>query len=164
MPCIWLILIRCRHILILSKMLIYLDNCCFNRQYDDQTHAKIFLETQAKLYIQENILTGKYKLVWSYILQFENDENPYFSHKQEIRKWKSLASELVSASENIITKATEYQAHGLHVKDALHCACAFSVKADYFITTDKQLIKTARKITELNVVNPLTFIQEEASE
>ncbi len=52
---------------------------------------------------------------------------------------------------------------GLHVKDALHCACAFSVKVDYFITTDKQLIKAARKIADLNVVNPLTFIQEETS-
>jgi len=144
-------------------MLIYLDNCCFNRPYDDQTYEKIFLETQAKLYIQENILTGKYKLVWSYILQFENDENPYITHKHEIRKWKNQASQLVSASEAIIVKAKEYQAAGLRVKDALHCACAFSVKADYFITTDNQLIKIARKIAELNVVNPLTFIQEEAN-
>ena len=70
-------------------MLIYLDNCCFNRPYDDQTYEKIFLETQSKLYIQENILTGKYKLVWSYILQFENDQNPYITHKHEIRKWKN---------------------------------------------------------------------------
>jgi predicted nucleic acid-binding protein len=144
-------------------MLIYLDNCCFNRPYDDQTYEKIFLETQAKLYIQENILTGKYKLVWSYILQFENDENPYITHKHEIRKWKNQASQLVSASENIIVKAKEYQATGLRVKDALHCACAFSVKTDYFITTDNQLIKIARKIAELNVVNPLTFIQEETN-
>jgi len=144
-------------------MLIYLDNCCFNRPYDDQTYEKIFLETQAKLYIQENILTGKYKLVWSYILQFENDENPYITHKHKIRKWKNQASQLVSASENIIVKAKEYQAVGLRVKDALHCACAFSVKANYFITTDKQLIKTAQKIAELNVVNPLTFIQEEVN-
>ena len=52
-------------------MLIYLDNCCFNRPYDDQSHSTIFLETQAKLGIQENILSGKYQLVWSYILQYE---------------------------------------------------------------------------------------------
>jgi len=143
-------------------MLIYLDNC-FNRPYDDQEHVNVFLETQAKLYIQENILAGRFKLVWSYILQFENDQNPYINHKHEIRKWKNQSSHWVSASENIVKKAQEYQAIGLHVKDALHCACAFSVKADYFITTDKQLIKTARKITDLNVVNPLTFIQEDNS-
>ena len=100
-------------------------------------------------------------MVWSYILQFENDENPYISRKHEIKKWKNQASQLVSASEGIIIKAKEYQIAGLRVKDALHCACAFSVKADYFITTDKQLIKTAQKTVGLNVVNPLTFIQEE---
>lgn len=141
-------------------MLIYLDNCCFNRPYDDQTHAKIFLETQAKLDIQENILAGKYQLVWSYILQFENDKNPYITRKHEIRKWKNQASTLISASTEIIAKAKEFQTLGLHAKDALHCACASSAKADYLITTDRQLINTARKITGLNVVNPLTFIQE----
>lgn len=85
-------------------MLIYLDNCCFNRPYDDQEHVNVFLETQAKLYIQENILTGRFKLVWSYILQFENDQNPYINHKQEIRKGKNQSSHWVSASENIIEK------------------------------------------------------------
>lgn len=142
-------------------MLIYWDNCCFNRPYDDQSHANIFLETQAKLYIQENISSGKHQLVWSYILQYENDQNPYPNHKHEIRKWKNYASHLVCASPEIIQTAKTYQIIGLHPKDALHCACAVSVKANYFITTDKQLIKTARKIAELNIVNPLTFIQEE---
>lgn len=141
-------------------MLIYLDNCCFNRPYDDQTHAKIFLETQAKLDIQENILAGKYKLVWSYILQFENDQNPYIAHKHEIRKWKNQANILISASTEVIARAKGFQTFGLHAKDALHCACASSAKADYLITTDRQLINVAKKITELNVVSPLTFIQE----
>ncbi|MCX7096869.1 MAG: PIN domain protein [Methylococcales bacterium] len=144
-------------------MLIYLDNCCFNRPYDDQTHAKIFLETQAKLNIQENILVGRYKLVWSYILQYENDQNPYINHQQEIRKWKQIASVWVAASANIIAKAKEYQSYGIHTKDALHCACAVSVNADYLLTTDKQLIAIAKKISGLNVINPLTFIQEETS-
>jgi predicted nucleic acid-binding protein len=144
-------------------MLIYLDNCSFNRPYDDQSHANIFLETQAKLFIQENILLGKYQLIWSYILQFENEQNPYINHKHEIRKWKKQASHLVCASPEIVKQAITYQSIGLHAKDALHCACAVSVRADYFITTDKQLIKVARKITELNVINPLTFIQEETN-
>lgn len=144
-------------------MLIYLDNCCFNRPYDDQSHANIFLETQAKLYIQENIVNGNYQLVWSYILQYENDQNPYINHKHEIKKWKSLANQLVSASTDIIETAKTYQSFGLHPKDALHCACAISVKVDYFLTTDKQLIKIGQKIIGLNVVNPLTFIQEETN-
>ncbi|MEQ1638130.1 MAG: PIN domain protein [Methylococcales bacterium] len=144
-------------------MLIYLDNCCFNRPYDEQSHANIFLETQAKLFIQDNILTGRYQLVWSYILQYENDQNPYINRKHEIRKWKDHASHFVDASAEITEQAKIYQAIGLHTKDALHCACAVSIGANYFITTDKQLIKIARNITELSVINPLTFIQEETN-
>ena len=34
-------------------MKIYLDNCCYNRPYDDQTYIRIHLETEAKLHIQE---------------------------------------------------------------------------------------------------------------
>jgi hypothetical protein len=34
---------------------IYLDNCCYNRPFDDQDHMRVYLKTQAKLYIQELI-------------------------------------------------------------------------------------------------------------
>jgi hypothetical protein len=30
----------------------YLDNCAYNRPFDDQTQVKIALETEAKRYIQ----------------------------------------------------------------------------------------------------------------
>jgi hypothetical protein len=30
-------------------MKIYLDNCCFNRPFDDQSHLRIRLEAEAKL-------------------------------------------------------------------------------------------------------------------
>lgn len=36
-------------------MRIYLDNCCYNRPYDDQENINVFLETQCKLYIQNLI-------------------------------------------------------------------------------------------------------------
>ena len=36
-------------------MRIYLDNCCFNRPYDNQAQIRISLEAQAKLYIQNLI-------------------------------------------------------------------------------------------------------------
>ena len=35
----------------LGKIKVYLDNCAYNRPYDDQSQAKIELETQAKLKI-----------------------------------------------------------------------------------------------------------------
>lgn len=35
----------------MKKIAIYLDNCCFNRPYDDQTQLRVSLETQAKMYV-----------------------------------------------------------------------------------------------------------------
>ena len=61
-------------------MKIYLDNCCFNRPYDDQTYLPVRLETEAKLEIQAKIKSGHLSLGWSYILDFENSENNESSH------------------------------------------------------------------------------------
>ena len=36
-------------------MKVYLDNCCYNRPYDDQSYLRISLESQAKLYVQHLI-------------------------------------------------------------------------------------------------------------
>mgnify|MGYP001080875742 FL=1 len=58
-------------------MRIYLDNCCYNRPYDDQSQFRIYLETQAKLYIQELIKQDKIELVTSYILEYENSKNRF---------------------------------------------------------------------------------------
>jgi len=41
------------------KYRIYLDNCCFNRPYDDQKQLRIYLETQAKLHIQSLVYEKK---------------------------------------------------------------------------------------------------------
>ena len=40
-------------------MKIYLDNCCFNRPFDDQSQIRIKLEAEAKLKIQSDIQDGK---------------------------------------------------------------------------------------------------------
>ncbi len=70
----------------LDKILtIYLDNCCFNRPFDDQTQIKIRLETEAKLFIQEKITRNELKLVWSYMLDLENHFNPWSSRKRGSR-------------------------------------------------------------------------------
>jgi len=31
---------------------VYLDNCCFNRPFDDQNQVRVRIETEAKLFIQ----------------------------------------------------------------------------------------------------------------
>ncbi len=45
--------------------LIYLDNCCFNRPFDDQDQTRVRLETEAKLSIQDLVRSKVLRLVWS---------------------------------------------------------------------------------------------------
>jgi hypothetical protein len=35
---------------------IYLDNCCFNRPYDNQENIKVQIETESKLYILSSVV------------------------------------------------------------------------------------------------------------
>jgi len=140
------------------KYRVYLDNCCFNRPFDNQEQLKIKMETESKLFIQHAILAGVYELVWSYVLEFENNQNPYKERRSAIYDWKKYASVFCLENDKIIMYAETLFSKGIKVKDALHIACAVEANADFFITTDKKLINTV--IPEIRVINPLTIINE----
>lgn len=143
-------------------MLIYLDNCCFNRPYDIQSSEIVKLETEAILAIQHAILIKHISLVWSFILDFENNANPYPDHREAIGKWKNLASVHISPLQTIKEYANQLTATlGIKSKDALHIACSLEAQCDYFITTDKQLLKKSKILTTINTVNPVDFILKE---
>ncbi|MCK5720009.1 MAG: PIN domain protein, partial [Thiomargarita sp.] len=114
-------------------MKVYLDNCCFNRPFDDQSFLTIQLETEAKLYIQEEIKLGHISLAWSYILDFENSVNPFVERRIEIQKWKDLADSFVSETKEILLIMDNLVSIGLKSLDALHIACAISLECEYFI-------------------------------
>ena len=61
---------------ILLPVKVYLDNCCYYRPFDDQKQIAVYLETQAKLHIQNLIKEKKLELVYSYISKFENGNSP----------------------------------------------------------------------------------------
>ncbi len=84
------------------KYTIYLDLCCFNRPYDDQTSQCVYLETEAKLFIQEQVKAGNYALIWSYILGFENSANPDDEVKEQIFRWKGISSLNVMKTPQIV--------------------------------------------------------------
>jgi len=138
-------------------MKLYLDNCCFNRPFDDQTQRKIALESEAKLYVQDEIITGRFELVWSYILDYENAVNPFEERKRTIESWKEIAVFDCEANEEIITIAENIKSQEVKTKDALHIACAIFAKCDYFITTDVKLLK--KSISNIKIVNPIEFVK-----
>ena len=59
-------------------MKVYLDNCCFNRPFDNQASLIVCLETEAKLHVQDLIRQGELQLCWSFVLDYENGMNPFY--------------------------------------------------------------------------------------
>ena len=140
-------------------MRIYMDNCSFNRPFDDQSQLKIRLEAESKIYIQESILQNKLELAWSYILDFENEANPFEERSNAIQLWKRHAVIDISETTEILSKAEEIKNEGLKNKDALHVACAINSKCDYFITTDDSILIKLKNFREITVLDPINFIR-----
>lgn len=143
----------------MKKIRIYLDNCCFNRPYDNQQYEIIRLETEAKIFVQNWIKDRKIDLVWSFILNFENSANPYKERRESIIEWRSISVVNIKATEKIRNCANELQnLFGIKAKDSLHVACAIEGRCEYFLTTDKNLMKKAKRLNEIKAINPLEFI------
>ena len=142
-------------------MKIYLDNCCYNRPYDTQSQTRIALETQAKLTVQEAIRQDKYELVSSYMLDYENSENPYELRRTAIAKFiEDNASEYVSkdVKDKIEEIAKDIMDTGVKEKDAIHTACAIYSSCDYMLSTDIRLLKY--KTDKIKLMNPVDFVYE----
>lgn len=141
-------------------MKIYMDNCCYNRPYDDQTYIRIHLETEAKLHIQDLVKRGEMELITSYMLEYENGKNR-FSHKRQaiadfINAYESYYVGIEKETE-VKTFAERIMKKGIKSADALHVACAILAESDYFITTDDRLLKLQTE--EIQVVTLGEFIR-----
>ena len=139
---------------------IYLDMNLYNRPYDDQRQARIRLETVAIFEIFQQIRTGGWKLIWSFILDYENRSNPYAERRLDIDLLSELAAETIHADEQIRQLAHTFEPHGVRPRDALHLSCAVLSHADYFLTGDDKLLNKQRipGLEQLILLNPIDFI------
>lgn len=140
-------------------MRVYLDMCCYNRPYDDQSQIKVSLETQAKLHIQDLIQKKHLELVTSYMLRYECGQNPYEMRRRAIMQFvdtHATAYVGLERKEEIVSMATEIMSTGVKFKDACHVASAVYANCEYFISTDKRLLKY--KTDQIKLVNPIDFV------
>ena len=137
---------------------VYLDTCCFNRPYDIQSHLIVELETIAKLKVQELIADGEFEMVSSYILEMENDANPYLERKIAIESFLRYAAIDIDENQEVIDIANTAKLSGLKTKDALHLACAVIARCNYFLTTDRRLLKY--QDSRIKLLNPIQFLLE----
>jgi len=141
------------------ELVVYLDNCAFNRPFDDQRQMRIFLEAQAKLHIQHLITRNKLRLICSYMSHYENNDNPHEERRCSITDFLKHAEHYVDydQAEKVEEKASEIMEQKIGNKDAIHIACAIIGGCDYFITTDDSLAKKYIG-KEICICGPIDFI------
>jgi len=142
-------------------MRVYLDNCCFNRPYDDQSYMSIHLEAQAKLHVQDLIRSGKLEMATSYMLDLENGQNPYEMRRTAISDFMTNNATIYVSDaklKEISEQANAIMETGVKYKDACHVACAIMSECDYFLTTDRRLLKY--RTDKLKMMDPMDFVKE----
>ncbi|MBS4887531.1 MAG: PIN domain-containing protein [Clostridiales bacterium] len=143
-------------------MKIYLDNCCYNRPFDDQTQERIHLESEAILTILKRGEIGVYQIIGSDILRLEIERMSDGVKKQRVKELYQVASMSISYSEEIKDRAAEIVSTSkIRNFDSLHIASAEAAGVDVLITTDDKLEKMAAKLNlKIKVMNPLKFAWE----
>ena len=109
-------------------MKVYLDNCSYNRPFDDQGQNENWDSPHSK-----NKIT---------IEKFFRNATTFVD---------------IDEADMIEGKANEIMKCGVKANDALHLACAIAAGCDYFITTDDGILKKCN-IGEINVCSPIEFI------
>ncbi|HAK87904.1 MAG TPA: PIN domain protein [Nitrospiraceae bacterium] len=140
-------------------MRVYMDNCCLNRPFDDQSKMRIRLEAEAVLFIQEKIAAHEIELAWSYIVDYENSFNPFDEKQSAINDLKPFVTIDTDETDSILKNAVVIQKSGLKAFDALHVACAMETGCDYFITTDDTILKKLSGFAKIKVISPIEFIR-----
>ena len=143
-------------------MKIYLDNCCFNRPFDDQTQERIHLESEAILMILKRGQIGEYRIVGSDILKLEIERMHDEVKKYRVRELYNVVGENVIYTEAIKMRAQEImEQSNIRSFDSMHIASAETANADVMLTTDDKLEKMASKLQlKIRVMNPLKFAWE----
>ena len=143
-----------------DEMRIYLDTCCYNRQFDDKNSDRIILESYATDYIQNQIKEKKIELATSYMLHYENNQKNDKEIRDKIDKFFRNNRTIyigVECAEELEKIAQKIMSTGIKEKDSYHVASAILSKSDYFITVDDRLLKY--QTNEIKLMNPVKFLK-----
>jgi hypothetical protein len=143
-------------------MKVYMDVCCLNRLFDDQSQDKVRLETEAIVSVLKRCSTdADWKLIGSNIIKLEISKNPDPVKKKKVQLLQEGITEKVDYNTVIRERAKGFRLHNVKLFDSLHMAAAEYAEVDVFLTTDNQLIRAAaRTDIRIRVVNPLTYYLE----
>jgi predicted nucleic acid-binding protein len=146
-------------------MKLYLDVCSLNRPFDDQSQTRVRLEAEAVLSILELAQSDEIEVLGSDIIDDELSQMPDSERREKVELLLALASSQLALTLAIEQRATELQKWNIAPLDALHLAAAESARADYFLTTDDDLLRRAKRAgVKVKVENPAKWLIQQATD
>jgi len=142
---------------------IYLDVCCLNRPFDDQTQDRIHLESEAVILILKHVRSGNWEWMSSEAVDFEVRQTPDVERRRRVESLIRYADRTILIETSIVKRASGLKEIGFGAYDALHLACAEHSNASVFLTTDDKLLRLACKGSsqlKIKVYNPLIWLKE----
>ena len=141
---------------------LYLDNCCYNRPFDDLRQEKNNLEAQAIKVIIDKYCNGEFEIYTSDALVFEmNNIKDQIKRAKVLEVYNKINLNNIKSSDSILKRACEIRKYNIKNMDSLHIAYAESSNIDYLITTDRLLINaSSRTNLKVKVINPINFVME----
>ena len=142
-------------------MKIYMDVCCLNRPFDDQSQDRIYLEAEAILAILPHCQGGEWLLVTSDIIDYELSNLTNQVKLQRIRGICSVAEERITVTQVVKDLSKSFQNGGVKLVDSLHLALCEIYGITVLLTTDDQFISSAAKLKiNTRVINPIVWLME----
>jgi predicted nucleic acid-binding protein len=142
-----------------------MDLCCLNRPFDDQSQARVALESHAIILILESIDRGKHALCSSAALVVENNLSPKIQVRLEIDALLDRAEIWIAHDKTVDERAIELRKLGFKEFDAYHLAAAESAGCDRLVTCDDRFLKAASRNAAkigVTVMDPVRFASEGA--
>jgi hypothetical protein len=143
---------------------IYLDTCCLNRPFDDQTQTRVRLEAEAVVLILDRIEQDD-NWIWigSDVLDFETSRISDGERRRRIEAMLQFVDDVQLSDSSTTVRAQELQAVGFHAIDALHVASAEQSNCEIVLTTDDRMLGAARRNVDqiqVRIENPIDWLRE----
>lgn len=142
---------------------VYLDNCCLNPPFDDQSQARIRLESEAVLTVLQFCTENRWQWIGSDVLQYEVRKTLDTARRERVFAILRGMHVNVSVAQIDRSRVQVLRAVGFKAMDALHIACAEAVACDVLLTTDDGMISLASRsagIVRVRVENPVVWLAE----
>lgn len=143
-------------------MKVYLDNCCYNRLFDDRSNIKNYLEREAVLIIMQKAFDNELEIIGSDILEIEISKIRNEERKNSVvGVYNALIADSIKATFEVGQRAVQIrEKSNIRTFDSLHLATA-EFGADILLTTDMKFLRGSQRVApKIAVKNPVDFVME----